>query len=415
MAMPMEVSDQNGREETEQEPKRPPKLFHKKSRNGCQQCRARRVKCNEAKPICHDCQRLEMTCIYDRQRLPIHAAPKPKDMLERSNSTSRTEDKGDPPESRERRKLELQLFHYYLTEAGPSLAVDKDSSEFWILPIPRLAMQSDALLYSMYFMAALHSARRDEANKDHHMKICHTYLDMAVREHAKEVSQLSKDNLDILCLTSSMLRVYHFFKLKERPLQPYHPPTEWMRATGSSSAIFRQGWPLIEDNPESIAFKMITNVPTILDDEAREGEENRQGLLHLLQHQKDHELESRDAEVKEAYETTLSYIGGIWIAMNNHEPPGMIGKKLIIFPMLVHKRFIDLVQEQRPRALAILAHYFALLAMLRCFWWIGDIGRREVLAIAEVIPDEWQDAMTWPLQILEEQIVFTGEEDAHME
>ncbi|KAK7409501.1 hypothetical protein QQX98_008285 [Neonectria punicea] len=239
---------------------------------------------------------------------------------------------------------------------------------------------------------------------------------MAVREHAKEVAQLSKDNLDILCLTSSMLRIYYFFKLKERSLQPYQPPTEWMRATGSSSAIFRQGWPLVEDNPDSIAHKMITNVPTILDSEAREGEQNRQELMHLLQREDSHEqTENWDAEVKEAYETTLSYIGGVWIAMNNHESPGMIGKKLIIFPMLVHKHFIDLVQEQRPRALAILAHYFALLAILRCFWWIGDTGRREVLAIVEVLPQEWQDAMSWPLQIIEEQIVFTREEDAHME
>ncbi|KPM36587.1 hypothetical protein AK830_g9990 [Neonectria ditissima] len=385
-----------------------------RSGNGQQSCsiKSQGTAVNSAGPVA---SRLELSCIYDRQRLPIHAASKPKDRSERSSSTPRAEDKSDPPESRDRRKLELRLFYYYITEAGPSLAVDKDSSEFWIVPLPGLAMQSDGLLYSMYFMAALHQARGDEANKEQHMKICHTYLDMAVREHAKEVSQLSKDNLDILCLTSSMLRVYYFFKLKERSLQPYYPPTEWMRATGNSSAIFRQGWPLVEDNPGSIAFKMITNVPTILDDEAREGEENRQGLLHLLQRQKDHELEDWDAEVKEAYETTLSYIGGIWIAMNKHESPGMIGKKLIIFPMLVHKRFIDLVQEQRPRAMAILAHYFALLAMLRCFWWIGDTGRREVLAIAEVIPDEWQDAMTWPLQIVEEQIVFTGEEDARME
>ncbi|KAH8686440.1 C6 finger domain-containing protein [Ilyonectria robusta] len=398
----MDGIDHDGHEPTEPERKRPAKLFHKKSRNGCQQCRARRVKCNEAKPICGGCQRLELTCVYDRQRLGNNAA---------TSSSARTETMGDPPESRDRRKLELQLFYHYTTETGPSLAVDKASYDLWVAPLPRLALQSDALLYSMFSLAALHSASQDEAKKDHHMSICHTYLDMTVREHAKEVSQLSKENVDALCLTSSMLRIYYFLTLQERSLQPYRPPTEWMRATGSSSAIFRQAWPMVKDNPDSIAFQMITYTPVIRDVEARTGEENRRGLLHLLRRQESHELaESWDAEVQEAYESTLSYIGGIWIAMNDHEPPAGVARRLVIFPMLVNKRFIDLVEEQRPRALAILAHYFALLAMLRCFWWVGDVGQREVHAIAEVMPVEWQGAMSWPLEILEQQIVFTGEE-----
>lgn len=360
------------------------------------------MQCNEAKPICGGCQRLEMTCVYDRQRLGNNVA---------TSSSARTENMGDPPESRDRRKLELQLFYQYTAETGPSLAVDKASYDLWVAPLPRLALQSDALLYSMFVLAALHSASQDEATKDHHMSICHTYLDMTVREHAKEVSQLSKENVDALCLTSSMLRIYYFLALQERSLQPYQPPTEWMRATGSSSAIFRQAWPLVKDNPDAIAFQMVTSTPVIRDVEARMGEENRRGLLHLLRRQESHELaESWDAEVQEAYESTLSYIGGIWIAMNDHEPPAGVARRLIIFPMLVNKRFIDLVEEQRPRALAILAHYFALLAMLRCFWWVGDVGQREVHAIAEVMPMEWQGAMSWPLEILEQQIVFTGEE-----
>ncbi|KAF7556453.1 hypothetical protein G7Z17_g1447 [Cylindrodendrum hubeiense] len=399
----METPGQNGHELFESERKRPAKLFHKKSRNGCQQCRARRVKCNEAKPICGSCQRLELMCIYGRQQPANNAAP---------SSSSRTSDMGDPPESRERRKLELQLFHQYISDTGPSIAVNKDSYDFWVVPLPRLALQSDALLYSMYYMSALHSATRDKANKDHHMSICHVYLDMAIREHAKEVAQLSKNNVDSQCLTASMLRVYYFILLQERSLQPYGPPMEWIRATGSSSAIFSQAWPLVKDDPDSITGKMIKHIPIITDREAREGKKYRLGLLHLLQRQEIHELEEDwDAEVQEAYESTLSYIGGIWIAMNNHEPPAGIGKRLIIFPMLVNKRFVDLVEEQRPRALAILAHYFALLAMLRCFWWVGNVGEREVRAIAEVMPSEWRDAMSWPLDILEQQIVFTGEEE----
>ncbi|KAI5456009.1 C6 finger domain-containing protein [Mariannaea sp. PMI_226] len=398
------ASDHNGHgsEPTDAEPKRPAKLFHRKSRTGCQQCRIRRVKCDEAKPICANCQRLNLTCVYDRQNVER----KDKD----KGQHARKADNGDPPESEQRRRLELQLFHQFTSETGPSLAIDDFSLKTWVSAIPGLAMQSDAILYSVYCVTAAHRVFRDPENREEHLGICHTYLSMALREHAKEVSQLSKENLDTVVVTSSLLRLYNTFMLRERPLVPYQPPTEWMRATGSSSAIFRQLWSLIEDDHDCIAWSIVSSATIILDEEARNAPENREGLLHLLQRQEPYELaEPWDAGVYEAYETTINYIGGVWLSMNKNESPADIARKLAIFPMLVDKRFIALLEEQRPRALVILAHYFALLSMLRGYWWIGDTGQRELCAALEVIPDEWKGLMTWPLQILEQQIVFTGE------
>ena len=49
----------------------------------------------------------------------------------------------------------------------------------------------------------------------------------------------------------------------------------------------------------------------------------------------------------------------------------------MLFPYSIEKGFINLVKEQRPRALVILAHYFGLLARLKYVWFIGDTGRRE--------------------------------------
>ncbi|KAH6884199.1 hypothetical protein B0T10DRAFT_410500, partial [Thelonectria olida] len=367
--------------------------------------------CNESKPICANCARLNLTCVYDRQ--PPENKPgavQPKEKAQRP-VTKTDDDHGDPPESERRRKRELQLLLHFVEETGPSLAFDDFSMKVWVLPLPRLALKSDALLYAMYCVSAVHSAYQEPEHKERHLSVCHGYLQMSLCEHAKEVSQLSHDNVDILILTSTLIRLYQCYKLQERPLIPYTPPTAWMRSTGSGSALFRQAWPLIVDNPSSIAKMLIGNIPIVMDKQARTAPESRQGLLHLLQRQEPHELaEPWSSDVQEAYESTLSYIGGIWIAMNNNENPGGVSKRLVIFPMIVDKRFIALVEEQRPRALAILAHYFALLSMLRGYWWMGDTGQREVRAIAEVMPDEWRSLMSWPLQILEQQIVFTGEQ-----
>lgn len=46
---------------------------HRKVRTGCEACKRRRVKCNEAHPVCSNCAARSHTCIYrqDQPRYPI--------------------------------------------------------------------------------------------------------------------------------------------------------------------------------------------------------------------------------------------------------------------------------------------------------------------------------------------------------
>ncbi|KAG7700161.1 hypothetical protein KL930_000848 [Ogataea haglerorum] len=47
-------------------PKRPgaKRKFHKKSRKGCATCKKRRVKCDETRPVCGNCDRMGIQCVY---------------------------------------------------------------------------------------------------------------------------------------------------------------------------------------------------------------------------------------------------------------------------------------------------------------------------------------------------------------
>ncbi|CCH62359.1 hypothetical protein TBLA_0H00680 [Henningerozyma blattae CBS 6284] len=48
--------------------------FHNKSKNGCANCKRRRVKCDEGKPTCQKCLNMKLQCVY----LPVTARNKPK-------------------------------------------------------------------------------------------------------------------------------------------------------------------------------------------------------------------------------------------------------------------------------------------------------------------------------------------------
>ncbi|CZR64614.1 related to C6 transcription factor [Phialocephala subalpina] len=400
-----------------------PRLHHKKSRTGCQQCRARRVKCNEVHPVCGSCSRHQTTCVWGRpgqspgRSNSPNSTTKPKPYTIRPklspHLTSTPSDWDEPPESRDRRLTELHLLHHYMAITSLTMNVPGDRKiPEWSISIPKLAFKHNSLLYAIYTFTSMHIAKLDPTNTEN-IAAYQRYLGLTLREHRDEVGVLSRANADAACLTSSFLRVINFALLQDRGMEPYTPPCEWLQMSSSTGrGLNVEAWKFIADDTGSIMRGMIRDAPGIKpggwlrDDSVLFRESNRQDLLHLLRRtESDLETEPWNPEIQEAYETTTSYIGSIQMSIKAREQPGIIFRRLIIFPTVVQTSFIELVKEQRPRALVVLAHFFAFLADFREFWWIGDCGRREVMAIERVLSEEWRELMIWPLQAVEDAYV----------
>ena len=131
-------------------------------------------------------------------------------------------------------------------------------------------------------------------------------------------------------------------------------------------------------------------------------ESNRQRLLHLLRPARNPTTEPWDSTIEQAYNSTLSLIGSVQLAIEQSERQIDILRRLLVFPVLLEKPFIDLVEEGRPRALVLMAHYFALLTSFSHIWWIGDTGKREIVGIQSFLLAEWSDLMRWPLSMAQE-------------
>jgi hypothetical protein len=80
----------------------------------------------------------------------------------------------------------------------------------------------------------------------------------------------------------------------------------------------------------------------------------------------------------------------------------------LAFPATVSRRFIELLEERRPRALAILACFFALLKSMDSVWWLQGMARREVLGVVSLFnsdffgPDAyrtWWPHLEWAMRI----------------
>ncbi|GAB7355506.1 hypothetical protein MBLNU459_g5995t1 [Dothideomycetes sp. NU459] len=262
-----------------------------------------------------------------------------------------------------------------------------------------MAFQHENLMYSMLSLSALHMLR-SHPNAMELMAAHQTYLGLALHEQRKAVASLTNgQDADSVCMASTMILIGSFAQLQDRSLEPYSPPMEWLRLGRGVWAVFKTALDSIrpEDEASSLIMTIVKAPPAQLHDHPTNIDpENRRAFVDVL----GQDIESRqcageiwDAETSEAYQSALSYVGSLVLSLRDREPVYAICRRLMGFSIHVGQEFINLVELQRPRALVILAHYFALAGKVKSVWWLDKTSEREIAAIRRVLPATWQDLM----------------------
>lgn len=379
--------------------------------------------CDEVHPLCGSCQRHKVSCNYAR------VGPSRSSESSASTSRAKTASSGatvpakENPDARKRRMLELKLFYLYMTNTGWSVSMpsggplSERSREIWATEMPGFALKHDSLLHAIYCVTAMHLSKMEPLNVEA-LEACNTYFCLAIRTHRHEVTHLNKDNADAALLTASIIRVCALVILQDRELSQYTPPTEWLLITKEAGYVFVESYPYVKDDPSSLSREILENNQELTENgavftgkkpwdlEAAFRVKNPAWLAHLLERSQDHERdEPWNADIEEVYKKAMSFIGTTKSAVDAKKNSGDVLRLLVVFPILTQKLFIDLVSEQQPRALVLLAHYFALLVPYREIWWIGDIGRREIKGIESALPVGWHQYLDWPLEVVREGTV----------
>ncbi|CEJ82376.1 Putative C6 finger domain protein [[Torrubiella] hemipterigena] len=72
-----------------------------------------------------------------------------------------------------------------------------------------------------------------------------------------------------------------------------------------------------------------------------------------------------------------------------------------VFAVGVDAGFVDELRKCRPEALAVLAYFGVLLSRCQRFWAFCDAAPKMVRAIAKYLGEYWKDVLSWPLQAVE--------------
>lgn len=459
---------------TQEHKPRGPRLYHKKSRNGCTRCKQRRVKCDEIRPSCGSCSRHAVECVYlttsqassaasrrstsatrhdsrltghspasgsklaptyddvSRQS-PVNSAPGlfsndikpvvyspngPGFYSSPSSSYVTPADDGsdadiDLPEGPWRRFWELRLlYNYYTNMSQPfSIPQSQEIARMWQHEIPelatRMAVQQNrsALLYVIFANSALYLWKEstDKQERIELMKLQQVYHTMCSREQRRDIDDLllrTSQNALFICFTSIRMVVHSIGLVQTMTVDPWEPPVQWLYMGRGASEILNITAEKLADPEEAQRIAAFEKGPPDLSNHKELITYDHSSLDWLLEHpagpesnaaQEDHELD--DENVRWVYESAMSYICVIHKAIADGEQDFAVVRRFGRFAIYVPAEFTKFVEERRPRAMVILAHFMALWIGLEHIWMIGRAGELQVRGIYKALPIEWSSKL----------------------
>ncbi|KAK8132463.1 hypothetical protein PG999_000636 [Apiospora kogelbergensis] len=353
------------------------------------------------------------------------------------------------PASGTNRMLELRLLHHYTTSTYKHLSVMGPGSEaVWRERVPQLAFSSaetalsgsgaNFLMDVMLAVSALH-LRTTSPNDRTLIRASHAYTAAALSAYNASLSQgIKKSNAEALLITALFItfqatasRVLgdgdmdHITIIKQEEgghytsaspsldddqawgyhsAKPrnYELPLSWFYSFQGVKAILSNSWSWVQGS--TVLIPIIQSLPGLDITLSSECSTFFGPLLDGLAG----ELDSLETDPASRMLTEQAYHHAVSMLNWAHRIPHTGAP--ILFMFAVSRRFIELLQARRPRALVILACHFSQLKSLDSVWWLRGLAKREVQGIVSLFEGDadhsmnteaWWAWLQWATQVVQ--------------
>ncbi|PKX91448.1 Zn(II)2Cys6 transcription factor domain-containing protein [Aspergillus novofumigatus IBT 16806] len=169
---------------------------HRKSRHGCQQCKARKIKCDEAKPTCRNCSKHVVDCTYS---LPSGGSPA---QSQRSEGTSPQASNLCSCASSDLAVHDLELLHHFSTSTAYTFSRHPALQTFWRIDAPQIGFGAHYTLRAMLAISALHMAYLRPTQKQFYVSQAEHHHSVALKFVTSNMTQLMNENSSAVFLFS---------------------------------------------------------------------------------------------------------------------------------------------------------------------------------------------------------------------
>lgn len=380
-----------------------------------------RYQCDEQKPRCGNCDKHAISCDFSThtshsshtsQNVSTssrheyrHCGSNPS--LEKDSSTDRS-----PALQRSQKSLfngprsqlpdlqmaELELLHHFTTETCYTLSDRAESHELWRITAPEVAFQHDFLMRGILAISALHLSCLRLEKQNHWAHVARKQQDAALSSFRSIMTKMDESNCDAFLALSSLIVVYGFESPKNAGslgMFDYHgqDSDEWLPLIRGVNSIIMSVYPWIKNGRLSgllhdhIQQPPQTELPNVLNEQLT----NLEGLCKKA---------SGGPDAVEAYKTALERLKMSFVRMNNRPPYECEISIAFLWPVMIPQEYISMLNERRPEALVILAHYCVILHHLDDYWWMRGWALHIIENIRRKLDDDWQRWLQWPTNVV---------------
>jgi hypothetical protein len=376
---------------------------HKKSRSGCKKCKARKVKCDEARPVCRSCRLRRVDCVYPN-------SPPPQSPSSTAGGSPRAQTPGEAGSNAEASssnsgvvvvvgepqyrpsdvdQVDMQLLWFYTTTTFASFAVEAGRApnidNILKVRIPQEAFHSPFLMNCLFGLSALHL---QSLKQDIDPSRAVMYRAKAFEGYRKAIEEAKPETFPALLASSLLLTALASQMFREKDTKELYI-IDWM--------VVWRGIGLIVDliSPqklwESGMAELFFRPPIDLNRAALSIPNN---LLFMISSIK---MDSPEYENVAIYYDTLKYLGSLYAELQNGFGP-IMNLRIITWFTFLPKPFIELARQKKERALVIVAHYLIFTKLVEDLWWLSGIGNREIRGIYHYLGEEWYPQLNVPRQ-----------------
>lgn len=304
---------------------------------------------------------------------------------------------------------ELELLHHFTTETCFTLSDRQESHSLWQVTAPQEAFRHEFLMRGILAISALHLSHLRPHMSDHYAHIAAQHQDAALSCFRLVMAKMDQSNCDAFFALSSLIVVYGFESPKAADslgMFTYNGEhsDEWLPLIRGVNSILQTVFPWIKNGRLSGLLHdhdrgpTETGIPAILDDQLKQ-------------------LESFCNNVKGGEEaiiacrTAVGQLQHCFVRMNNKMPYECEVSLAFLWPVMIPEYFLSMLNQKRPEALIILAHYCVIVHHLDDYWWMRGWAMRIIENIHRELDDEWRYWLQWPTSAInvKQKILTNGE------
>ncbi|KAK0448338.1 uncharacterized protein EV420DRAFT_854640 [Desarmillaria tabescens] len=369
---------------------------HHKSRSGCKTCKQRKVKCDEDFPICKNCTRRGIECVWNSTSGCSTKIPRESEQLRLLNTGAALSTITKWPTSSAGSSydlLTLELMHHYSISASYSLSSDPGASGIWRSLVPKMAFdpRNHCLLHAILAFSALHMhVDSTSAIVDRYAEAASAYYYRAkLSLHLTDMEDTAAD-INAVFVALTLIARYEFATSTEvvPRSSDWYITIRAIRRNIETNRTQTQG---------SILRSLIDSVvPTRLSTPWEEEFPSSLSTLLSTSHSAPDVEELYDVSVRTAYKDSIYFLERSWGTSSN--------QRVGLWWYMMSATFLRLLAEERPRALIILAHYCVMMKRVTLDgpWWAKKQWGNEAARIISMLDARWAPWLGWLSSQLDE-------------